>query len=1392
MQRPRRNAGVLLLLCAVALAVAFAQRPGLATSDTKIDLHVAPARFLGDAGSMWTRSSQLGAVATGQRAGYLFPMGPFFAAGHAVGLDDWVVQRLWLAALLAIAACGVARLLAALLDSPRAAAELTGGAIAIFNPFVVTYVNRTTVSLLAYAVLPWLLLALHRGLRDERRWRWPAIVALLVAASGAGVNGAVVAWMLLGPAMLLLYELAFEGVGARAARTFIARAAPLTLLASLWWIVPAYVQSSYGVDFLRFTEQPGTVWGTTSVSEALRLMGFWLSYVGISFAGRPIPYFDDAHTMLFSAPVVAATLLLPAGALAGFALTRRRRYAPFFLALGLIGVLAVSAGFPEGTPLRHGLNFLYNHLASVRFLRGTYKAASLVAIAIACLGGAAAGELFARHRCTAVRGALALCGAAVLALAAWPLVSGRAQDRQVSYRSIPAAWRTAASALDSELPPNSRAMVLPGELFAFYRWGGTVDPILPALSKMPVAIRTEVAYSDLHATDLLWTIDGLLHQRRLLPGQLTPLLALIGVRSVITGTDDDPARSDAPPPADVAADLAAQGLGHPSQSYGPSSSFATTDASGTYQLPQVRRYDLAAARPIVRVEPVSAPLLIDGSAATLAEAAAFGAPVANRTLLYTADLSEAAVRRAAASGSEIVIGDSNRRRAFASSRLEQDTGPTLTATQSLSADGLLLDPFTRGTEAETVAVYRGISAISAPASPELPQFPEYRAFAAIDGSPNTAWLADPTLTPDRRTLQLDFQAPREVPYVDLLAHNDAGGTVSAVEIAGQRFVLRAGWNHLVLGLHHVGGLAVAIVSVTPPQAGAVASAGGISELRVPGLHAIEELRLPLDAATALRGRQGLRLTYLFERTTGDDPFQRNSVHGAGSARDVHDPIDAETQLQRTFLVPAPGSFTASAWISVAPSAPDDALDRLAGYGGPVRATSSSRFTGRPGWRASRAFDGRADTAWIASWTDAAPAWLAWHTPSPTSVRSLTLVAPREPVRRATAVQLSWPGGQTGELAVGTGGRVLLPHAIQSTSFRLTVLRAAAPSGASPADQRAVGIAEIRGIAGLGSVREGPRLQARCASASVAVGVRARTSLRATGSLAAFDAGTPLHAVPCGPPLDLAAGWAHLSTASSAAFTIDDLRLHSGSPTLAEVPSGSVLAAGHAGRQSFDGIRVSIRRPAWLVLGEGYNRGWRAWCNGHSLGTPSVIDGYANGWPVQPGCRSVRFAFAPATLANAAFAASAVGAILCLALFFAGIGRRRREPVAIPATAPLPAAAPPRPSAVRTVLVALVLGAVAAFAFEPLAGVVATPVVALLYRGRIGASAIALAAAALLAVAAPIAQLHGPGSQGGNNFGYATRHIDAHWVGVAAVVLAIGALLSTLRGRWTERSNTVRR
>ena len=98
---------------------------------------------------------------------------------------------------------------------------------------------------------------------------------------------------------------------------------------------------------------------------------------------------------------------------------------------------------------------------------------------------------------------------------------GTAVEEQLTWKRIPGAWtaRRCASST-ATCRANSRALVLPGQIFANYTWGGTVDAILPRVTERPVAVRYETPYGDPHATDLLWTVDRLVAQRRLLPGQL--------------------------------------------------------------------------------------------------------------------------------------------------------------------------------------------------------------------------------------------------------------------------------------------------------------------------------------------------------------------------------------------------------------------------------------------------------------------------------------------------------------------------------------------------------------------------------------------------------------------------------------------------------------------------------------------------------------------------------------------------------------------------------------------------------------------------------------------------------------------------------------------------------
>ncbi len=1374
-----------MALAVAAFALAFAQQPGLSTSDTKIDLHVDPLRFLGQVASVWSPTASLGHVQGGQYSGYLWPMGPFFALGHLVGLSPSLTERLWLGSLLALAGWGAVRLVDTLLRRRRGVAHAVAGAAYMLNPYVVVFASRTTVFLLAYAALPWLLAIVHRGLREPRRWRWAAAFGLLIASTAGGVNATVTAMITLGPLLLALYERAVGAVVTRDVLAFAWRALLAAGVASIWWVVPLLVQARYGLNFLQFTEQVGSIWATTSLTESLRLMGYWPSYLGVGYSDKLTPYFGDSATMLFDPAVVAATLLVPAVALGGYLWTRRWRYGPFLLASALVSLLVMSVGYPDGTPGRRAVTFIYSHVSAVQFLRTTYKAGPLLALAIALLGAAGAQAVWARSG----RWGQAAVGAgttALLVLSALPFFKGRAIE--LTWSSIPAAWRQAGKDLDKQLPPDSRAVVLPGQAFAFYRWGGTVDPILPALTKRPVAIRNVPPYDDLHAVDYLWTVDGLIQQQRLLPRELPPLLDLMSARAVVSATDDDAARSGAMPAAAAAQELSSQpGFARPSRSYGPVRSFAAApDTAGTAQrLPQVRRYDVQA-RGLLRIEPARSASVIDGSAQGVADLAALGGLTSAGPIFYAGDLSPSALRSQAEAGASVVITDSNRRRAFVASRVRQNVGWTIPANEPFSADAAGLDPFAAaGSAAQTVAVFEGARYVRAPYNPEIAEFPEHAPFAAFDGDPRTSWLADPTLDQGRRWVEVGLDRPLDVPSVDVL-EDQSNPLVEVTEVAvnGRRFAIHHGWNRLSVGLRRASVIRVAI-TVVRNLASNTGSSGGLAEVRIPGVSIRELLRPPVIAEQALQGADLARapLAYVFERTTADQPLQRGPAppqiitHGdrlQAEAALVRQAQDPETGIARTIDPPTARLWSISGLATVSPAAPDPALDRLAGtVTGGAGFSSSGRLAGQPGYRASSAFDGSDQTAWIAPFSAEQPAWIEWRTPAPQILRRLVLVRSALPARFPAVVSIAGDRGRARAVPVQADGAVTLPRPLRARSFRLTVVRAAG------SDRPAVAVAEVQGAGIPSAVRRGGAIRGRCDDLSAAIGDRS-VPLRVEGTVAELDRGQPLKLASCAARFSLPAARTDIVIAPSV-FRPLLVQLRSPAPRplahVALAEGGDILDSGHQGRGSYTGVRVRVQAPSWLVLGESYSPGWRAVCDGRPLGPPSVIDAFANGWRVTPGCHAVSLSFGPQSYVTVGYV---LGALACAVLALVLVLSRPRTTPA-PPPAPLPAAAPPkRWSAPQAAAIGAVSAAVFGFLFGLRAGVVIGPAFALILWRGVPTGRLIVFAGVLLVLVVPLLYVLFPGQdQGGYDNRFAIRHLGAHWVAAGAFALLVLALARDL-------------
>ena len=1399
-----RDRAITLCFTLLSFALAFWQRPGWASSDTKIDLHVDPARFLHQVASVWTPTTDLGEVHSAQYGGYLWPMGSFFAALHSLGISTWVIQRLWLGLIFFLAAWGMLRLLDVLVGRPRGVVHVVGAAFYLFNPYVVVFAARTTITLLGYAALPWLLLVTYHGVRAARRWRdwrglwWAAAFALILTSTGGGVNAAVLGWMLVGPLVLLIYEPAIRNVRWREAGRFLVLIALLSVLASLWWIVPLLVHVRYGIDFLQFTEQPATIWGTNSSTESLRLMGYWTSYIGVGF-GVTRPFFSDGATMLFNPLVVGASLLLPGLALAAFVRARRLTYAPFLVLLVVVGAVIEVAGFPDGTPLRGTMDWIYHHVFVLRFMRTTNKAAPLVAVGIAGLLGIGTRELLAwlfrlrapRLRTAGIAGAsLALVGLAVLV--ALPLIRGDAIDRQLAWKRIAPAWVAAGQGLDRELRGNDRALVLPGQIFAYYHWGGTVDAILPRLTARPVAVRYETPYSDLHAVDLETTVDDLVQQRRLLPNELGPLLRLMGAGAVVVGADDAISRSGAIDPAAVAGLFASQ-LGIAARSYGPRTELppARGDVGAPVTLPEVRRYDIAPGRGIVHLDPARPVTIVDGGAGSLADMAAFGALPAHAPILYAGDQSPRPLRSEAAAGANLVVGDSNRRREFLPESTQQNRGATLGATDPIAPGVALINPFPHaGSDGQTVSALQGALYLYAPLSPGELQFPEHAPIAAFDGDTSTAWVADRYLPTNYRWIEVGFNRPRDIPYVDVYPLSDTHGRVTEVDVNGIHHAVGLGWTRIPVHLHAATRLRVTIDHVAQPKTG-LGGPGGFWEIRIPGFHPRQLLRSPIVLGRYLAGRDLAHdsLSYYFERTTGDDPFRRNPFGTTSVLNDPQDREDPEAQIERTVFAPATRSYAIDAWLFPALGAADSTLDRLAGYAGPDTFDSSSRFQNQAAYRASSAFVPGARIGWIGVWArpEAPWPWISWRTPRPQQIARLRLFPSSLPVRRPTVVELSWPGGTTGPLPVRADGSVVPPATVTARAFRLTVLQAAFPARASSRARQAkvvgIGRVSIPRLAPVPIPAQGP-LRVRCGTVAIAIFDR-RVPLLPVGTVAQLDAGRPLPAHGCGPSarVVMRAGIEQIRSLPGP-FSVDLLRLVSPPPVpVPPVAGGRLLNPGRIGTSSVDGVRVALPHPSWLVLGESFDSGWRATCDGRSLGAPQPIDGYANGWLAPAGCTRVTFSFAPQDGVRTSYLASAVVCAVLALLLLLGAARR-------PALASARAArrllgeAKPRPTSLpRAAAVALLASIPLAYVFSLRAGAgLLVLLTFVLWRGY-GPRALSIATALLLGGVIPIVYLATePVNRGGYSFNYSNQLIWAHWAGVAAIVLMA---LAALRVVWVN-------
>ena len=765
----------ILLLAALAYLPTLASSPGQMPSDTKLYLYLDPGRLVSDAPWSWD-TRQFGGWVPHQTISYLWPSGPWYWLFETLGVPVWIAHRLWLGTLLVAGGLGV-RWLARRLGLPAAGA-LVAALIYQLSPYILPYVSRTSLMLLPWAALGWLIgltmLAAQRG-----GWRHPAIIALVLATVGAP-NATAILMIAPGPVLWLLHATVQREIDWRRALATAGRIGALALLTALWWMSMLSVQGRYGADVLGYSESLEAVSATARAPETIRGMGYWLAYVRDPFAATTTAALD-----YMSSPglIVTSFTLVTVGA-AGLAITRwsQRRFAAVLVLVGT--VLAVGV-YPidDPSPLMSMLAS-NSRSAPALALRSSTRALPLSTLGLALGAGAfvaaLAGWLRRRpgrraSRFAAVPAALVGVVAVVNVPVVW--TAGFVDPALARDDELPSSWVEAAAALDA-LEPGFRVLQLPGTEFGAYRWGYTVDPPLPGLTERPLLTRDLLPLGTPALMDTLFALDDRFQQRIVEPASIAPLARLFGVDTIVITGDVafDRFRTPRPEPTSALFADGLPGLGEPIRFGTPfvnEPDVPMIDEESLSQAGSRRPGGADRARAGDRSGAdhpggdAFGPRRRNGDG--IVDAAAAGLIDGTEVLRAAGALSGDDLAAAADDASLLIATDTNRRRAHQWRGSQDVVG--FTEDDDLERPDLLrVDPadqrlpvFGPGpSPAETVAVQRGPVRARVTAYGEPFAYrPEDRAVMAIDGDLATAWRVADRADPTGEAIELTLDDPSD-------------------------------------------------------------------------------------------------------------------------------------------------------------------------------------------------------------------------------------------------------------------------------------------------------------------------------------------------------------------------------------------------------------------------------------------------------------------------------------------------------------------------------------------------------------------------------------------------------------------------------------------------------
>jgi arabinofuranan 3-O-arabinosyltransferase len=1195
--------------CLALVTLAFLQDPGRIVADTKLDLTVNPWGFMGRSLQLWDPEGFFGQLQN-QAYGYLWPMGPFFGLGRTLGLQEWVVQRLWWSVVLVGAFMGMYLLLRALGVGRGWPLLLSALAYALaVRPQ--SAIGAISVEVWPMAVAPWVLLPLVRGARHGNVVRAAALSALAVTTAG-GVN-AVAAGAVLPLAIWWLLTLQ---PGPRR-RRLMGWWSGLTALAILWWLIPLVILGRYSPPFLDWIESASFTTSVTDPTTVLRGANHWLAYLGNASMWK-------AGWLLATEPVfIVATGAVAAAGVAGLAM-RSLPHRAFLLGGSLAGLVLVGLGHTgvfSGLGSEQIQTFLDGAGAPVR---NVHKFDLVLRIPLTIAFCHVLTTVWPAGRRARWRLIVSSFLVAALVVSWWPAVTGQLA-RGRSYVALADHWRDASTWLNRVADPG-RALIVPGASFGQYVWGRTQDEPLQALGGYPWGIRDAVPLSSAGNIRMLDAVEQRLETGRGSPG-LAQYLNRMGVEYLVVRNDLAPG-AQAPLPVRVHQALEdSTGLQRVAW-FGPivddPGSTVTLSEEGlrvSYPAVEVYKVESSNAAPDARalLRPADTAIAVDGSPEALlalADASALG----NRATFLADDPESSGL--AAAAG---VVTDTDRRREITFGYMRGNESPTLTSDEQYTQSRAEHDYRVVGEAGDTTAVPGLTFDASSSASDVDALVRQPRGAtpgAAMDGALDTYWRPG-QLEEGQPFWEVQYQQAVTLPdSVDIALFNRGtkADTITPLVITTDN------------GSTSVDAAQTSEWQTVPVTAGPTTSVRiALNDEDADGTFGIREVGLPGEGASTLR---------LPEGATGDAVLLTARPGDAGQCT-IRDTTTICTDALGGFsqdrvglsrIVNLSTDVVSSPRILVAARDSAQAARAIASRVGLEIRTSSVR-TPEVAGSGLAAFDRDIGTAWQAAPDDKKPS-ISVTLPELRTLRGIRLVN-RQSLNASSPLQIQVEAG--GELFTGfTDQRGLFRFdAVKTDQFKLTFLSGNQIRSRSELGEKALplGVSEIALIGADDLRRELPAdevVSLPCGTGPDVL-IDGQTVSRTSVSARVEDLvrGETLPAQVCSDPVTIPAGEHRLSVRSStgyqpllALFAQDDLFGPTGRPE-----SPSIM--------NWDATQRQVDVPASdetriLEIAENYNAGWTARAGSVEL-EPTRVDGWKQAFVVPAGIGGpTDISFAPST------------------------------------------------------------------------------------------------------------------------------------------------------------------